>query len=499
MADETDSGVPAALRSVARGAGAQALGLGTTRILGFVTTFLLTTSLGASLYGVFSFSKTLISIAGTITNLGTDQSIYRFIPEYEDQETRNRVFGLATLTSFVGSVVVGLTLYLSAPVLTELTLNQPLLTNALRLFAIALPFTTLTGCIASVFRGLELPGYQIIAGSVGRQVFRLITVGIVVAVGATLVGVVAAAVVAWVLAFLFGVGLLARRTNFWPSLSGSRPSVRRFYNYSVPLTMGDVGRMVQNKVDILMVGIFLPGAAVGIYNLSTVLTQALTVPSIALNTIYPPIAARMYSNDELDDLESLFTQVTRWSFTLSLLPAIGLIAYSEQLLAVFGEGFGRGEMVLALFAVGYFADAANGPTNYTLMMTDHQYLLMVDRWTVGISNAVLNYLFINRYGLIGAAIATGFTLTTISAVRVVAIWYTEGLVPYSWKFLKPITAGIACGVVLIGLDVLSPLTGIALMIVGGLVGTATYVLVLVALGIEPEDREFFGDIGSRLA
>ncbi|WP_049997588.1 oligosaccharide flippase family protein [Halococcus sediminicola] len=498
MTDETDSGVPAALRSVARGAGAQALGLGTSRVLGFVTTFLLTTSLGASLYGIFSFSKTLISIAGTITNLGTDQSIYRFIPEYEDQETRNRVLGLATLTSFVGSVVVGLTLYFSAPVLTELTLDQPLLTNALRLFAIALPFMTLTGCIASVFRGLELPGYQIMTGSVGRQVFRLVTVGIVVAVGATLVGIVAAAVVAWVLAFLFGVGLLTRRTNFWPSLSGSQPSVRRFYNYSVPLTMGDIGRMVQNKVDILMVGVFLPGAAVGIYNLSTVLTQALTVPSIALNTIYPPIAARMYSNDEIDDLESLFTQVTRWSFTLSLLPAIGLIAYSEQLLAVFGEGFGRGEMVLVLFAVGYFADAANGPTNYTLMMTDHQYLLMIDRWTVGISNAVLNFIFINRYGLIGAAFATGLILTTISIVRLVEIWYTEGLVPYSWKFLKPITAGAACGVVLTGLEVLSPLTGIALMVVGGLIGTATYVLILVALGIEPEDREFFADVGSRL-
>ena len=245
-----------------------------------------------------------------------------------------------------------------------------------------------------------------------------------------------------------------------------------------------------------MVGVFLPGAAVGIYNLATVLTQALSIPSIALNTIYPPIAARMYSNNELEDLESLFTQVTRWSFTLSLLPAIGLIAYSEQLLAIFGEGFSRGELVLVLFAIGYFADAANGPTNYTLMMTDHQYLLMIDRWTVGISNAVLNYIFINRYGLIGAAFATGIILTTISAVRLVEIWYTEGLIPYSWKFLKPIAAGIACGVVLAGLEVLSPLTGIALMVVGGVVGTATYVLVLVALGIEPEDREFFADLGS---
>jgi O-antigen/teichoic acid export membrane protein len=497
MADESDSGVPAALRSVARGAGVQVLGLGTTRVLGFITTFLLTSSLGASLYGIYSFGKTLISIAGTITNLGTDQSIVRFIPDYDDRAAQNRVIGLATLTSFVGSIVVGVTLYLSAPLLTNLTLGQPLLTDVLRLFAFILPFTTLTGCIASVFRSLELPGYQIISENISRQVFRLITVGTVVAVGATLVGVVAAAVVAWILTFLFAVGLFVTRTEFRPGLTASQPGLREFYNFSVPLTLSDVGRLFQNKVDILMVGIFLPGSAVGIYNLSTVLTQVLTLPSTGFNTIYPPIAARMYSNNELADLEALFTQVTRWSFTLSLLPAIGLLVYSNEVLAVFGEGFSRGGLVLSLFVVGYFANAATGPTSYTLMMTDHQYFMMFDRWGLGISNAILNYLFITRFGLVGAAFATTIVLVSISIIRVVEIWYMEGLFPYSLKFLKPIAAGLACGAILLGWKILSPLSGPVLMIVGAVTGTVAFVLVLIAMGIESEDREFFADIASR--
>lgn len=496
MADKSESGVPAALRSVARGAGAQTLGLATTRILGFITTFLLTSSLGAGLYGIFSFGKTLVSIAGTVTNLGTDQSIVRFVPDYDDRAAQNRVIGLATLTSFVGSIIVGVTLYLSAPLVTELTLDQPLLTDVLRLFAFSLPFTTLTGCIASVFRSLELPGYQIITQTVSRQVFRLITVGTVVAIGATLVGVVAAAVVAWILTFLFAVGLFITRTDFQPRLTASQPGLREFYNFSVPLTMSDVGGLVQNKVDVLMVGIFLPGSAVGIYNLSTVLTQTLNLPNAGFNTIYPPIAARMYSNNELADLEALFTQVTRWAFTLSLLPAVGLFVYSGEILSVFGEGFSTGAWVLSLFVIGHFAGAATGPTGYTLMMTDHQYFVMADRWILGISNAVLNYLFITQFGLIGAASATATVLVLQSIARVVVIWYTEGLFPYSLKFLKPIAAGLACGTVLVGWQVLSPLSGLVLMIVGAITGTITFVLVLVVAGIEPEDREFFADIMS---
>ena len=499
MGDESDSGVPAALRSVARGAGAQAFGMGTTRVLGFITTFLLTTSLGASLYGIFSFSKTLISITATFTNLGTDQSIYRFIPEYEEDLTaQDRVFGLATATSFVGSIVTGLLLYFSAPLVTEFTLDQPLLTDVLRLFAVSLPFTTLTGCIASVFRGLELPGYQIMSQTVSRQIFRLITVGIVVAAGATVVGVVAAAVVAWLLTFLFAVGLLVSRTDIWPNLKGTQPTTRKFYNFSIPLTMSDAGRVVQSKVDILMVGIFLSGSAVGVYNLSTVLTQVLTLPVTAFSTIYSPIAARMYSNDELADLETLFTQVTRWSFTLSLLPAIGLFVYSNEVLALFGNGFSRGVSVLSLFTIGYLASAASGPIGHTLMMTDHQYFMVVDRWGVGIGNAILNYIFITQIGLIGAAFATATVLVLVSIIRIVAIWYMEGLFPYSLKFVKPITAGLVCGMVLVGWKTLSPLSGLVLMVVGAITGTAAFVLVLLALGIESEDQKFFRDIASRL-
>lgn len=497
MADESDSGVASALRAVARGAGVKVLGLGITRVLGFITTFLLTSSLGASLYGIFSFGKTIISIAATVTNLGTDQSIIRFIPEYENHTAQNRVIGLATLTSFVGSIVVGIMMYLSAPLVTRLTLDQPLLVDVLRLFAVSLPFTTLTGCIASVFRGLELPGYQIISQSVGRQVFRLITIGAVVAIGATVVGVVAAAVVAWVLAFLLAVGLFVSRTDFKPGLSGSQPGLRKFYDFSVPLTMSDVGGLLQNKIDVLMVGFFLSGSAVGIYNLSTVLTQALRLPNIGFNTIYPPIAARMYSNDEFEDLEAVFTRVTRWSFTVSLLPALGLLVYSDEVLSIFGEGFGRGSLVLSLFVIGQFSTAATGLTSYTLMMTNHQYYVMFERWGLGISNAILNYLFITRFGLIGAAFATATVLVFQSVARVVVLWYTEGLFPYSLKFLKPITAGLISGVALVGLNLFLPFSELTSLVVGGIVGSAVFVFILIVAGIEPEDREFFADVLSR--
>ena len=494
MAEKPDSGVTSALRSVTRGVGAQFFGMGTSRILGFVTTFLLTRTLGTSLYGVYSFGKTLLSIAAIITNLGTDMSIVRFVPQYDDLADQNRVIGLASLTTLVASFVIAVILYVTAPTLTRLTLNQPLLTDVLRVFAFVLPFQTLNGCVASVFRGIELPGYQVITSSVGRQVFRLITVAVAVVLGASVVGMAAALVAAWILAFFFGAGLLLSRTDFRPGIRGSQPGLREFYNFSLPLTLGDVGTMLQNRVDVLMVGLFLSGSAVGIYNLSTVLAQSLRLPLIGFNTMFPPIAARMYGNGELADLESLFTRVTRWSFTLSLLPSIGLLIYPSEVLSIFGQDFATGSMVLSLFIIGNLTSSMVGPSGYVLTMTNHQYLRMVNEWGLGILNAVFNYIFITQFGLIGAALATAGTLAFVNVIRVAEVWYTERLFPYSSKFLKPIAAGLVSGVVMEGWRMISPLSGVLLLIVGAIAGTLAFGLVLIMIGIETEDKEFFRDI-----
>ncbi|WP_160132616.1 oligosaccharide flippase family protein [Halococcus salsus] len=499
MADRPESGISAALRSVVRGAGAQVIGLGVARVLGFIATYLLTRSLGATAYGIYSYGKVLLSITSTISNFGTDQSIVRFVPKYtNDRAAQNRTIGLAIVTSLVGGIIVGLTLYWVAPVISEYTLDRQLLVSILRLFAIALPAMTLIGCISSVFRSLELPGYQILSGNIIRLVFRVLAIGVIVAIGASLVGVVVAEVIATVLALLFGIYLFVRKTDFWPNLHSTSPGYREFYNFSVPLTMTDTGRLLQSRIDILMVGIFLPGSAVGIYNLSSVLSQVLDIPSVALNTIYPSIASRMYSNNERGALEALFTRVTRWTFTLALLPAVGLFIYSSQVLSIFGEGFRAGMAVLSLFVLSSLLNSATGPTEYTLMMTDHQYLLLANRWGGGISNVILNYLFITRYGLIGAVSATVIISAIVDIASLIEVWYTEGLFPYSLTFLKPITAGLACGAALKGWETLSLVSGFPLLIIGAVIGTVTYIISLLVLGIEEEDREFLTDIRSNI-
>jgi len=497
MADSSESSSSfSSIRSVTRGASVFFVGTGVNNVQRFLINLLLTRTLGTSLYGVYTYGTTLLSVVSVFTNLGTNQSLLRFIPEYEDDlANQNRIIGLASLTTLVASIVAAAVAFVAAPVITDLTLDNPMLTDVIRLFAIALPFRELGETIGRVFQSIEMQGHQMLTTSVGLQAFRLAAIAVAIALGAAFIGIIAAMVVAWVLAFGFGLALLFSRTSFRPTFGkSSKDELIEFYDFSLPLTLGHAGSVLQSRVDILMVGFFLSGSAVGIYNVASVLSRFLRMPLTGFSKLFPPIASGLYARGEIAELESVYSQITRWSFTLSLLPSIAVVIYAEEALSIFGEEFAAGSGVLTLFVIGQLTNAAVGPSGYVLMMTDHQYLEMINQWIAGVSNVVLNYFFITNFGVIGAALATAGVMTVTNLIVVGQVWYTEGIVPYSFAFSKPVAAGVVAAGVMYGCTMF--LSGFVLLVVGSAVGTVAYAGVIFATGIETEDREFFAELVS---
>src|SRR5699024_7824815 len=189
------------------------------------------------------------------------------------------------------------------PTITDLTFDNPLMTDVIRLFALVLPFDALIKTIGSAFRSIEMPGHQVLTTSVGLQAFRLAAIAVAVALGAAFVGVIAAMVVAWVVAFVFGLWLVLSHTSFRPTFGeSSRDELVEFYNFSVPLTFSQAGSFLQSKIDILMLGFLVSTAGgVGVYRVAVGLVGLLTLPLNGVNKLFPPIAAGMYAREEMDE------------------------------------------------------------------------------------------------------------------------------------------------------------------------------------------------------
>ncbi|MFP8956613.1 oligosaccharide flippase family protein [Natrialbaceae archaeon A-CW3] len=501
MSDERSRDVAvASLQSISRGAIVFIVGRIVLDALQFILNLVLTRTLTSTMYGVFAYANTLIAIALVFTNLGSTNSILKYVPQYEDDERKQRfMLGLAYATSFVASFVVAAGLYLAAPVVSRYTLGDPLLVDVLRLFAILLVFDTMVQIIAGTFRSLERLEYSVFLLQFLKPISRLLGVAFALLLGLSFYGVMAALVVASVVVFVVGVYFVQTRLSVRPSFdrsAGSASDVKEYYNLSIPLVLKDTGAIFRSRIDVLMVGFFLTSTAVGIYNVTLIVAAILSLPLAAFNQLFPPVASRLYSNGNLEELNRVFSIVTRWTLTSSLF--LGLVAalYRTEILGLFGPEFTAGAAVLAFFVASQLLNNAVGPSGYLLMISGHQYVLLANQWVFGVLNVVLNYYFILEYGLIGAALATATIGALNNVARLLEIWYLEGLFPYTRGFLKPLVASGGAASTMYGLHFV--LAGVPLLVAGIVVGLVTYGGLIWLLGIERADREFFGAaLGSR--
>lgn len=478
------------LQAISKGASLFFVGKIVSNGLGFVFNLILTQTLGAALYGIYTYGNSIMGFLIVLARLGTGKSLLRFIPAHDDDARgRNSVTGLAYLTALFGSILFGASLFIVAPIISEYTLNDPLLVDVLRILALVLPFNTVINLTNAVFRALEKLEYQILVSNVIEPLVRIVAVLTALALGYSLVGAVAAIAIGTVLTLSVALSFLYSKTEIRPAGDRSHVNVSEFYDFSLPLTLKDLGQKLYTRVDILMVGFFLTGSAVGIYRISILVATLLTLPLAGVNQLFPPIASDLYADGNLDELESTYSVVTRWVFTLVLPAALAMVLYSAELLRLFGDEFTGGTVILSLFVIAQLTNCAVGPSGFLLMMTDHQYLNMTNQWLLGILNVALNYLFILEYGFIGAAVATAGTLTLINIVRVIEVWYTERIVPYSLKYWKPLVAGGLSALVMLGWRPV--LTGYPLLIAGSLSGLLVFVATLFFAGVEQEDIDFF--------
>lgn len=481
-----DDELLSSIRSISAGALFHLVTFGVRNASGFLLVVLLTNGLGRELYGVYVYGKRFVTAALRFANLGTGLATTRYLSaNHDDRTAQNEVLGFSVAVSLLVSGLIAVALFVAAPLVNSYTLGEPLLVPVLRAVALAVPLQALTRIAGFSFRGLEQPREQASVAVVG-SVARLACIAGALLLGYSVLGAAVAYTLAGAVTLLVAGGLLFVRTDLRPSLTRSTEQVREWLDFSVPMTISHGGSFLYNRVDLFMVGIFLTADAVAVYDVALVVSTLITVPLSGFNQLFPPVASRLYANDDHRRLQTSFAVVTRWSVTASLLLALPVVLYPTRLLAVFGEEYTAGVAVLLLFVAGNLVNALSGPSNDLLTMTDNQYVVLVNHWGFGVLNVGLNYVFIQRFGVAGAAVATASVLAALNVVRVLEVWYLEGYVPYSRALWKPLVAGAVASLVMVATGAL--LSGYALLVGGSALGALSFGACLYLLGVEPEDR-----------
>lgn len=493
----------AALNRIAGGAAVTFAGKLLGAFLRYITQAVIALFLGAQAFGIYALGIALYQFGELFAALGLPSGVVRFASVYVGSGQRGKLAGLlrqAMRLPFGGGVVVGAVIFASAELVAAGVFKEPRVAPVLRVVALALPFgaAMMVGALATTASGTAR--FLVYVRDIVHPVANLILVAILCALGFGVVG----AAGAWLAAAVLGLTttvVLVRATFPVVRDRSVKPSYETgaLLHFSLPLALGEFSWLLLLWTDVLMLGYFGSSTEVGVYR--AVSQTALFIPIFlgSLNTIFAPTIADLYHRGRVDRMASVFQTATRWSLMLTAPVYILLVIEPDSILSIFGPEFVLGATPLVILCTGQLVNAGSGGVGYMLMMSDHPYAKLTGDVLFAAVNVVLNVLLIPRYGLPGAAMATGISIAGLNVLRILQVRVLLGVHAYNVRFLKIAIAGVAGA--LGGLAASSGLSGAHFLVkiaVGGVVVGGSYLVALWLMGIEGDDRAVFNRMRDRL-
>ncbi|AGB14875.1 membrane protein involved in the export of O-antigen and teichoic acid [Halovivax ruber XH-70] len=389
-------------------------------ISGGLLAFGLARILSTDEYGLLFLAISVFSVVELLSRLGVPKAGARYITLYREKDPA-QVPGLLRYTFVLN---VGLALVASgllfvgagpiARVVGESTL-EPLL-------QLGSVFVAATAVFK--FARIELQAFEdidsaAIVYSIERASRAVIALTLAV-LGFGAVGALVGYVVAAVVGGLLGAGILYRTYLHGTSVSAIDAELRRrVLSYSVPITATTAANRIDNKLDTILVGVFLDPTAVAFYTLPGQIREFVQTPVAAVGFSLSPTFESQKAGGNADRAARMYEQTIFYVLLLYIPAATGMAIVAEPFITiVFGSEYAGAVPVLQILAIHIVLVAVAIVTSNSLDYLGRARERAIAKTVTALCNLGLNVLLIPTIGVVGAAIATVLTFSVYTAVAV---------------------------------------------------------------------------------
>ena len=386
-------------------------------LLSFLVTVTLARALGANGYGVYAYVYALVSLIVIPAEFGLPNLLVRETAKFFAKQEWGMIQGVwrwaGRITAILAAIMI-LGAGVAVVIWGDQFSREQLLTM---IFGLALaPLVALGELRGAALRGL----HRVLQGQLPEQVilpgfFFLFVLGasLILPKGSvTPPMAMALQVTAAALAFIIGAWLLWRATPLEVRAAKAVYDGRRWLASTVPLAFIGGMQFINRRISILILGVFVDSAQVGIFRVADQMSLLIALGLQAMNVVVAPQFARLYAIGDKDRLQKLTTTSARVVLTLTLLVTVVFLLFGKPLLnLVFGAEFVPAYTPLSILAIGQLVSSITGSVGVLLNMTGHERDTARGLTIAAISNVILNLILIPKFSVNGAALAISITWT----------------------------------------------------------------------------------------
>jgi O-antigen/teichoic acid export membrane protein len=386
---------------------------------------------GVDTYGVYAYVFAWMVVLANFSTLGFDVGLLRFVPAYEAERAWPLLQGVIQYAqrraAFVGFSVI----FIGICAVNAWTSSPELRSTFLAGFALV-PILALVRIRCSAVRAFG----GVVSALVPDRVVREGTLIGLLAVASLGMGwtlnapfVMVATLISSTLGLVCaGLAMRRRRPRAIHDILPAYDAAA-WRRAAIPLLILGATEALMNRTGVILLGWIADTKDAGIYSLAFNIALVVTLPRIAVNTLFAPVISDLYARSDKETMQVLITRTASWTFSAGLFIAAALFLLAEPLLAWFGAGYEAGVPALRVLLISQAMAASAGSQLYVMTMTGHERSAAVLLVSCAMVNAAASAVLIGAFGLAGAAIGTAVSLVVWNVAMALFLWRRLNLLP----------------------------------------------------------------------
>lgn len=393
--------------------------------------------------GLIRILLSFSALAGTVFPLGTGSITLRYFPFFKDREKNHHgFFGFMMLLPLAGYGVVALLLFLlKSFVLNQYRTESPLFTEYFN-YVFALIFIMgFIGVVTNYSFALFRTIFPSLLSEIGMRA-AYIAVILIYAAGwvdldnfIRLLIATYAVQFALVLTFIFLIDKPSFKIDF-DFLKKQDP--RKMISYGMVLSFSAMANLGLKNIDVIILGKYVALSQVGVYALAAFIPTVIEAPLNALDKITGPQIADGWAKNRMDLIQLIYYKSTKYLMLIGGLLFLGINCNIAALYKIIPNNFSDGIPVVMIISIGTFINICTG-INGSIIFNSSKYIYGTYLLFLLIFLAVVNnFLFIPRFGIAGAAMATALSAFIYNFLLFLFIWKNFRLQPFDINSLKTV-------------------------------------------------------------
>ncbi|MFK8005346.1 MAG: lipopolysaccharide biosynthesis protein [Saprospiraceae bacterium] len=229
----------------------------------------------------------------------------------------------------------------------------------------------------------------------------------------------------------------------------TKPLAKNLQENSLFGLLNSLGSQIAFRIDTIMVMAMLNISTGGVYAIVNVISDVITKPYKAISAIASPIISKSLNVNDMEEIKTIYQKSSITLLIIGWFIFLGIWGSIDDLILIMGKETIRPAKYVVLFlGLAKIVDLATSVNSeiiyYSKKFQFNFYALMF----LAVLNVILNLIFIPKYGITGAALATFCSISIFNLAKLFFIWFQFSLQPFSFSTLKILLiAGISWGLI----------------------------------------------------